>query len=152
MTQSLNKQFGFSLYAKIGSIAFLALMLLSIGAVSAPRVSADSQTVSVAFGGYMLHGTSASNAFLTVNVTVTKNNPEKIPQGTFLGLTTAHNGSIYNSQIVSLVGQSGNSLTYSFNVPFAGAGEYIFAAYVVNPHGARIFAFSVIDPLIEPEW
>jgi ABC-type amino acid transport system permease subunit len=152
MAQRFNKQFGFSSYAKIGSIAFLALMLLSLSAAVAPRVSADSQILTISFGGATLQGSSSSNAFLTVYVTVTNNVPGAVPPGMLFQLTAAYNGVVYTTQTVSLAGHPENSWNYSFDMPFEGSGDYVWTGYVFNANGNQIFAFSVIDPLIEPEW
>ncbi|MHB8568349.1 MAG: hypothetical protein ACYC7D_14350 [Nitrososphaerales archaeon] len=139
--------------SKAGLIAISLLALLFLSANLGLTASAYSgnqihSTVSYNF----VKGSDPASSYFILTVSATVNNGDAFAKHQLQVQSWGKvNGTGFATATCSLR-FSEDQLTdsCSFTMPFAGSGNYGFYALVSANH--KILSFSVIDPLIEPEW
>ncbi len=126
--------------SKLLAFATILLFLLVLQ-VSMQPASAAKQTVKVSI---LDRWDGASTLYITVKVQ--GNLPSSITIRLESGFKTQGKGfAIFDIQRVTLLDLHGNLAEFTFAVPFQGAGQYKFAAFVYDPAG-KLIGKALIEP------
>jgi len=131
-------------------VTAFALLLIVIGGASV--AAAYNYPMQGSMSWSFVKGNNPNQSYFSITISVSAKSAAVTPSQVNVAFSSSYNGSIYFLHSCALYRISGQTYTScSFNTPFKGGGEYVFAATFTDTTG-KLVAITIIDPHAEPEW